>query len=324
MSVLRSVDNEPVDNEPVDVRSHRFREALCDSLVPYDVRVETGPDFRGRIRSGDFGAIRVNEFTEPPLEGIRTPKLIRRSDPELCKIDVLMKGRFVVEQSGREASLRPGDFTFVDLSRPSHVGASESQLALVVFPRSLLPLSSEEMARLTAVPMPGQNGMGSLISSLALQIVRHMDDLPPADGVRLSTLVLDLLVTHLAGRLDRPFAVAPDTHRRALTYRIHIFIEERLGDPDLSPTVIAAAHHISLRYLYKLFEAEGRTVAGWIRERRLERCRQDLLNPAQHNHTIGAIAAKWGFISPEHFSRLFRAAYQIPPGEFRHLHLRSM
>ena len=56
--------------------------------------------------------------------------------------------------------------------------------------------------------------------------------------------------------------MTPETHRRALLTRIQAFIQQRLGDPELSPGVIAAAHHISLRYLRKLFQEQGTTVAG--------------------------------------------------------------
>ena len=46
------------------------------------------------------------------------------------------------------------------------------------------------------------------------------------------------------------------------------FIQQHPGDPGLSPAEIAAAHHISLRLLHKLFQEQGETVAGWIRARR--------------------------------------------------------
>ncbi|MET8142711.1 helix-turn-helix transcriptional regulator [Sphaerisporangium sp. NPDC005288] len=81
--------------------------------------------------------------------------------------------------------------------------------------------------------------------------------------------------------------------------------------------MIAAAHHISLRYLNKLFHAEGRTVAGWIRERRLEQCRRDLAEPLLAGYPINAIAARWGFTSPAHFSQAFRSAYGLSPRDFR-------
>jgi AraC-like DNA-binding protein len=106
---------------------------------------------------------------------------------------------------------------------------------------------------------------------------------------------------------------------RALLAEVHAFIDRRLGDARLSNTEIAAAHHISLRLLHKLFEDHGTSPGRWIRERRLECCRRDLLDPAHNDLPASVIAWSWGFASAAHFSRVFRAAYGHPPGEYRRL-----
>lgn len=108
------------------------------------------------------------------------------------------------------------------------------------------------------------------------------------------------------------------TPQHALMAQIHAFIRENLGDPRLTPAAIAADQHISLRYLHKLFQRDGHTVAGWIRERRLEQCRRDLADPRLAARPIHAIATRWGFTSPAHFSRTFRDAYGFSPRQFRH------
>jgi AraC-like DNA-binding protein len=133
---------------------------------------------------------------------------------------------------------------------------------------------------------------------------------------RLPAVVLDVVTVTLADRMDEP-VVAPDVRRGHLMERVHSFIESHLGDPELTPAAVAAAHHISLRYLHKLFEPEPHGVAGLIRQRRLERCRHDLLDPAQADRPVAGIAAHWGFSSAAHFSRVFREAYGLPPAEFR-------
>ena len=74
---------------------------------------------------------------------------------------------------------------------------------------------------------------------------------------------------------------------------------------------------MSLRSLHQLFHDEGLTVAGWIRQRRLEHCRQDLADPAQALRPVAAIAARWGFSSAGDFSRAFRAVHGLPPAEYR-------
>ena len=59
------------------------------------------------------------------------------------------------------------------------------------------------------------------------------------------------------------------------------------------------------------------TVAGWIRSRRLERCRRDLADPSLAARPVAAIAARWGFSSAADFSRAFRTAHGVPPAEYR-------
>ena len=99
--------------------------------------------------------------------------------------------------------------------------------------------------------------------------------------------------------------------RAEILLNVQSFIETNLGDPDLGPEEIARASFISTRYLHKLFETEGTSVCQWIRAARLERCRRDLLDPALRHQTILAIATRWGLPGPQHFSRLFRAAYEL-------------
>ena len=304
---------------PARSRAAHWRQLLDQTLGPLEVR-PGGVDRRDRLLVGDAGAVRVAELTTGLSGGAdRTRGHIRRSDLDVCKIDVLAQGRGVVAQDGREASLGPGDLALVDLSRPAHWTMSAMRVVAVVFPRALLPLRPGEVAGLTAVRIPGDRGAGALVSSFARELVRRLDDVGAAEAARLGGAALDLLAVALAARLDRPDRVPPDTRERVLLARVHGFIEARLGDPDLSPRMIAGAHYISPRYLYKLFEPEQTSVAGWIRQRRLERCRRDLLDPACSDLPASAIAWGWGFASPAHFSRVFRAAYGHPPGEYRRL-----
>jgi AraC-like DNA-binding protein len=58
-------------------------------------------------------------------------------------------------------------------------------------------------------------------------------------------------------------------------------------------------------------------VSEWIRDRRLERCRRDLLDPALRHETILSIATRWGITSSAHFSRVYRQNYGRTPREER-------
>ena len=263
-----------------------------------------------RPAPGDRGQYRASPAT--PYDEQRH---ISSTDPELYKIDVQVKGRGVIRQGDREAGYRPGDFTLIDLARPSAWAFQPSaEVVAVTFPGSLLPVGRADLARLTGERLPGDSGLCALVSSFARQLPDRLDDLSLAEGTRLASTVLDLLGTTLLTRLDRGREVPPDSRRRALLHSVHAYVEEHLGDPELSPRTIAAAHFVSVRYLHRLFEAEQTTVADRIRRRRLERCRRDLLDPTLRDVPAGAIGARWGFTSAAHFGRLFRAAYRRAPG----------
>lgn len=139
----------------------------------------------------------------------------------------------------------------------------------------------------------------------------------PSDAPRLGAVLLDLVVALLAHELDAGSLVPPETCRRALILRIQAFIRRHIGDPQLTPAAIAAAHHISTRHLHRLFHDQGVTVGAWIRAQRLEGCRRDLADPALASTSIHEIAVRWGFSHPAAFSRAFRSAHGLPPRDYR-------
>jgi AraC-like DNA-binding protein len=105
--------------------------------------------------------------------------------------------------------------------------------------------------------------------------------------------------------------------REAHLHRICQTIETLLSDPNLTPGRVAEEHGVSLRYLQKLFTTSGRTFSHYVRTRRLERCRAELVSPLYANLSITEICYRWGFNASAHFSRAFREHYKISPREYR-------
>jgi AraC-like DNA-binding protein len=305
-------------------RVERVRQGICESIAPFDFRVADDQDCLVEPHSLDLGMVRIACVSGGSFDGAvtRTSRLIRRSDPELCKIDLQLRGRTVVEQDDRQAALGAGAFTFVDLSRPCQLAGGLGGVAAVMFPRTLLPFRYRDTRWLTGVGFDPREASSALVAALVGHVVdRAAEFTAPAD-VRVGTAIVDLIVAALSVRLDRPEAVPPGTRSRVLTWRVKTFIEDRLDDPELSPERIAAAHHISLRYLYRIFEAQQTTVGSWIRTRRLEHCRRDLCDPALLRRPVSAIGCRWGFVDATHFTRAFKREYGVTPGEYRRMQLR--
>jgi AraC-like DNA-binding protein len=146
---------------------------------------------------------------------------------------------------------------------------------------------------------------------------------PPEAPLRRVPFISYPAMSSAVGR-SRAQAAPAESSRPAILLRdVQTFIDQNLANPDLCPAAIAAAHHISERYLYLVFAGQGTSVAAWIRDRRLQLCRQDLADPAMRARPVAAIATRWGFASPAHFSRVFRRTFGIAPGQYRLLALRD-
>ena len=190
-------------------------------------------------------------------------------------------------------------------------------MLVVMFPHELLNLRSDDLAKVTARRVSGRRGVGGLVSPFLVKLANELRSDQIAPTFELSNAVLDLLAAAFSEQLECESSVRPETRRHALVLQIKAFIDARLDDPELTTATIAAAHYISPRYLQKLFEAEGSTVTDWIRRRRLDHCKRELLDPRNAGEPISRIAARWGLLDSSHFSRLFRATYGMSPREFR-------
>jgi AraC-like DNA-binding protein len=299
---------------PSRERFDYWKHVLSDTFVPLEVSLPgDGADFSGRLSGCELGSLRFFEVTAEPHTALRTARLVKSAPAGCYKVGLQLRGTSVLIQDGREATLSPGDFSLYDTDRPYTLAFSDPHRMLVlVFPRAMLGLPRTRLATLTATRIQG--GMAALIGPFLEQMADLIDEVGGQAGVRLAGNVLDLLNTVLAERLDC-FPQDPDIGHRALMVRITAFIEAHLADAELSPAQIAAAHHVSLRQLHKLFQASGTTVAGWIRQRRLEHCARDLRRGRPH--PVSAIGAHWGYPDPAHFSRLFKAAYGMSPRDYR-------
>jgi AraC-like DNA-binding protein len=222
-----------------------------------------------------------------------------------------MSGDCALSQDGREAVLTPGDFAVVDTARPYQMAFEGIHRVLVIAaPRGLVRIPPEHLSRVTARRV-------SCRLVLDAGAWRPMECDKHVASTQFPEPALDLVAESLAELMSRLFELHPNSHQADLLIRIRQYIERNLGDPELGPQAIAAAHHISLRYLQKLFQSQGETVNGLIRDRRLDRCHDDLVDPRHNNRSIGAIGARWNLSPASYFSRVFRARYGLTPSEVR-------
>src|SRR5262249_26460003 len=307
---------------PASERFAVWREMCGTPPFPCYLHCAEPREFTGRAGAGDLGRLGLLSLSSRGLyEFRRPPVLVRRSDPDQFRLVLSVAGSGGVVFDDRAVPVCPGDLVLVDTSRPvgGWRGGADgmSQWLMVPFPRALLPVPDAKAPALVGYPRPGVTGLGGLVFGFSRQGAADPAQSRPSGAPRLPGVILDLLAVLVAPHTDELRLVPPEARRQALLLQVRGFIERRLGDPRLSPAMIAAAHHLSARQLHRLFEPEELTVAAWIRPDRLEACRRDLAGPRLRHLPVHVIAARWGLPDAAHFSRAFKQAFGLSPRDYR-------
>ncbi|CAL9296758.1 helix-turn-helix domain-containing protein [Streptomyces sp. SudanB52_2052] len=302
---------------PARQRRAHWREALSRTFGAVDISVAREVN-SGTIRTAPLGRLQVTTVDGDPLEARRTPRLIAQGDEEqYVVVKLLSKGRGRIEQDTRDLALRQGEVFLYDMARPVRLILPDRfRTKSLVIPRQVLGLSESDLRHITASPMGSDTALGGLLATCLDRLADEAGTYRAHTGESIARNVVDILTVLADERLGRIPTGTPSGDA-ALLLRIRAFIGRHLPDPDLTPRTIARAHHISVRYLHKLFEREDTTVSRWIQSRRLEACLRDLGGRDNTGLTIAAVAHRWGFTSAAHFSRVFRAAYGMSPSEWR-------
>lgn len=291
-----------------------WRESVSTAFVPLDAVSSGTTSFQGRVASATLRSLQLSEVAGCQVDVRRTRATIRRSDPGLMKVGMQLNGHGVITQNERQATLAPGDFAIYDTSEPYDLSFDGNfSMFVLMFPRERLRIGARELTSVTARRIQGNHGVGALVSPFLAGLRQNLADDVFPETPMLEDAILDLLGAALDEEAPR---TAPGS---VLLIEAKSVIEAHLADPSLSTAAVAARLHVSTRHLQKLFEADGHTVAGWIRSRRLERCRRDLADPRLRADSIGSICARHGLLDPSSFSKLFREAYGLLPRDFRAL-----
>lgn len=312
---------------PPKERFDWFSDLVSREVIPSALSTERSADFEAKAAVLELGDVRVAKFGFSPLRSRRTPALIRRGDPEQYQLGLMHAGAASFSQHRNDCGVGAGDFVLWDTSRPSDaeipVYGGSAGLLMLQLPRNALPLHGRHVDRLLASRIPGDRGTAAVLAAFLRSLEAHAAQCTRRELERLGSVAVDLLAASLAQGLDVEEQLSAEVRTQALVRRIHAFIEDHLGDQDLTPTTIAAVHHISVRTLHQFFRGTGETVQARIRRRRLERCRADLGKTGLLVHPVAVIAARWGFSGPAVFSRSFREAYGMSPTEFRALSVKE-
>ncbi|KAB1652851.1 AraC family transcriptional regulator [Pseudoclavibacter chungangensis] len=290
-------------------RPEYWSAGIAEHFFPMRVKSFGAPSFDAQLGGGGVGPLLIRSITGPPHRVERTQRMVASADPECFLLYLVRRGACRVEQDDRGCELRAGDVAIQDTSRPSSFEATLGiDVQVVTFPKWFLGGHAAAIGARAATRVVGaETPLVRMVAPLFASIARAADGggVSGGDGEiaaeLLSSIMRGLYVERVADRSS------------PLQARMRQYALAHLRDPDLGPERIARAHHVSTRYVHKLFAASG-GVSAWIRDQRLEEAAREL---RETDHSVSQVAFSWGYGNAASFARAFRRAHGRSPRELR-------
>ncbi len=304
------------DALPPRERAEAFQAIISATSSTSLATFDDPANVRALLHLYNFGPGRVFNVRATGNTLLRTPKIARGATEQVIALAVPVAGQNRLRWDREEQFLGPRDMLLVDMASPYEYGwhGSGSSYAFQVgYERLGLPMDTIRAAR----PRLAATPLYSLVRDHILDLTTRAAELsadPAASQLGAATVELMRAVIVSAAQDER---LVKDTMATSLVPRILAYVRHHLIEADLEPARIAAAHNISTRYLYRLFEKEGISLEQWIIEQRLEGARTDLASPAGRRRPIASVARAWGFSDPSFFSSRFRRSYGITPRQWQ-------
>jgi AraC-like DNA-binding protein len=297
-----------------------WRDVVWQAFTPVSLTAQDTGTFASTVAVGRAGPIRVARIRSRPQSVSRTASLVASSPGDVYFVNLPLSRGTSGAQGGRTADLAPGDFVTLDGAQPFELRFSEPfEQVSVMLPHDVLAPALRGRDVATGLRVRGTSGVGAVASRTMLTLAQRCDAIGEAEGRELAGCLAELIALASGGA-----RMSPRLLDRRLVFQALLDAAQRdLDDPCLTPGAVAEQVGVSVRHLQQLFAENGTTFGRWLLRRRLELCRQDLLDPALSGWTVAELAARRGLCDPSYFSRVFKAEYGVTPRELRRGVLRA-
>ncbi|GAA4410347.1 helix-turn-helix domain-containing protein [Actinokineospora soli] len=303
---------------PPAERANAVREAVGSQVVRVDIDLPADPrEVKVELTLSAAGPVQVLTVGAMATTVTRSPRLARDdSEPHLF-LTLQRSGESGMAQHGRHTRLRTGEFAVYTTTNPYTLMFDHGLDAhFFRFPLAELALPAHALREVSARRL----GAGDAVAELTAGYLRRLAESPELRARAVADTLAQPTIDLVRATLLHSMADATqskESMQSTLELRLFEYLRTHLGDHDLTPAKVAAAHHISVRHLYAVLARSGVVLGDWLRIQRLEKCRHELAQPQARHRTIASIARQWGFANSAHFSRAFREAYGMTPRDWR-------
>jgi AraC-like DNA-binding protein len=300
----------------VGERSRYWHSAIAEAYFPLELQFRNADSFSGDLHMWQLGDVSLSRLTSDALQYRRHPHHLKGERDETFLVTVPARSEIFFSQCGKDVRCNPGGL-ILERSHAPYVFSHAEAADLWVLKVEARALSSHirQPDRFCSLQFNATDGAGGLFADMLHLIPGRFDEMTFEARIAVGRQLVDLLVLALKSD-ERTLTSGSSAMREAHLARIESFVRGRLADRKLDPETIARGCGISTRYLHELFRDTNQTLGSWIRDQRLESCREVLSRPS-NRQTVAEIAYRWGFSDQAQFSRAFKAQFGLPPKEYR-------
>ena len=298
------------DTLPPEERFARYRELYKGGV---DASMIDGA-FMARVRGWRLDRAILFDRRLDGVAHQRTSDRAGRDGFDHFTVTLVLGGRFEVDVGEGPRTIEPGQGIVLDMLQPVSNRSVNAHIMTVSMARERIAVAVAGVAddlhgRLIGGPRTAvlRAFLGGLTTAL-----EHLDAtaLPPAT---------DALVSLIALVLGAPAGLSDTAQRDARRAgQVRTIIDRHLGDAAFGMADLIRLSGLSRSTLYRILADRG-GVAGLIRERRLERLRQQLLDPVE-TRPFATLAYVAGFAGESHASAAFLDRFGLRPGQYRVAH----
>lgn len=270
--------------------------------------------FHDQLRGWRLGAVQIARRRTSARALARSRALTQLDEAASLRVILQVSGDFQGDYDGRAAAGGPGAIRVVDMGRPFQVSETDAETLELSLSHDRIEAGPDAHGQVFSP----SNAMARLLAVCLEGLVEAASGLSPAEAVGAADAACALVAGLIGGQPRLGPTPAGEGGEGRLFLIARRYIDAQLDSRELTPAALGAHLGVSRRTLYRLFDGKH-GVAGYIQQRRLDRAFDAIAQQTGPWTSLAEIAYAHGFQSEAHFSRAFRARFDLRPGEARAL-----
>lgn len=302
----------PVTGRVQTLDAFDWKHTINETYFDLDVSFRQPNKFSGFLQHAQLRDIGVSHYHANTVHYNRGRQSSGCTDESIL-ITFPMTGDVRFIQKRRQLTSKPGQF-FIELSSLPYefYHLREASLYVIKVPLALLTSQMGTIERQFARSLTIDEGAGRLLVFQVRQILTfiHSNKLAELEVKILEQQLLNLIILTLSAPNEVMMSGMSSIQSVHLK-RIEHYVSLNLASSDLAPKTVAAACHISARYLHKLFSNLPYTFSEWVKELRLKQANQILKSKSYV--TIDEVAQRVGYADQGYFARIYKQYFGYTP-----------